>query len=137
VNAVVRASWIGTVVFTVTAVAAVVEESARAIAATVALLLFAAGIAAFVWALVVAAGRSRTDAIGMGGLFFLAGTTAPAATRRPLLASLAAQVVVALASASVRPFTSVAFGVLVPMYGLGLAGLWGARHGVFGPRQGS
>jgi hypothetical protein len=28
----------------------------------------------------------------------------------------------------------VAFGVLVPIYGLGLAGLWGARHGHFAAR---
>jgi hypothetical protein len=29
----------------------------------------------------------------------------------------------------------VAFGILVPIFGLGLAGLWGARHGVFEARS--
>ena len=28
----------------------------------------------------------------------------------------------------------VAFGVLAPIYGLGLAGLWSARYGAFAPR---
>jgi hypothetical protein len=43
-------------------------------------------------------------------------------------------VVVAFAAAALRPFTSLAFGILVPMWGLALAGVWGARHGTFGPR---
>ena len=133
---IVRASWLGTVLFTATAVAAVLTEPARLPAAAVALALFAAGIGLFFWAYAVAVGRSRTDAIGIGGLFFLAGDgTAPAATRRTLRAALAAQTVVALATAAARPFTTLAFGVLVPLYGLALTGLWGARHGTFGPRQ--
>jgi hypothetical protein len=28
----------------------------------------------------------------------------------------------------------VAFGILAPMFGLGLMGAWGGRHGRFGPR---
>ena len=36
-----------------------------------------------------------------------------------------------VAAASIRPFTAVAFGILAPMLGLGLMGLWGARHGRF------
>jgi hypothetical protein len=44
------------------------------------------------------------------------------------------QVVVVVAAASIRPFTEVAFGILAPMYGLGLMALWGARHGAFPPR---
>jgi hypothetical protein len=55
--------------------------------------------------------------------------------RRHLTAALAVQVAAALTVASLRPFTSAAFAILVPMYGLGLAGLWGARHGRFGPRS--
>ena len=43
------------------------------------------------------------------------------------------QCVVAVTVASVRPFTVAAFAVLVPMYGLGLNGVWAARHGTFGP----
>ena len=133
---IVRASAAGTVVFAVTAVAAVVSEAATVVAAGVALALFAAGIGIFFWAYAIAVNRSRTDAIGIGGLFFLAGSaTAPAGVKRALLASLALQTAIGLATAAARPFTPLAFGVLVPLYGLALTGLWGARHGRFGPRR--
>lgn len=130
----VAVSWVGTAVFAVTAVAATVSDAdgARLVATAVALVLFALGTVAFLAAYAVAVGRSREDAIGIGGLYFLAGkATAPASTKRALLGSLAAQTVVALATAGARPYTSLAFGILVPMYGLGLTGLWGARHGTF------
>lgn len=134
---IVRASWIGTAVFTVSAVAAVVTRAVTIPAAAVALGLFGAGIGTFFWAYAVAVSRSRTDAIGIGGLFFLAGAdTAPKEVKRALLASLGVQTLVALATAAARPFTTLAFGVLVPLYGLALTGLWGARHGRFGPRRG-
>lgn len=133
---IVRASWAGTLVFVATAAAAVATRAAAVPAAAVALLLFAVGIAVFFWAYAIAVRRSRTDAIGIGGLFFLAGeATAPAATKRALLVSLGVQTVAGLATAGARPFTSLAFGVLVPLYGLALTGLWGARHGTFGPRR--
>jgi len=45
------------------------------------------------------------------------------------------QTVVAITTASMRPFTAQAFGILVAMLGLGLGGLWAARHGVFGERD--
>jgi len=135
-DAVVRASWIGTVLFATTAVAAVLNRRASIPAASVALALFAIGIGVFFWAYAVAVGRSRTDAIGIGGLFFLAGEgTAPASVKRALLLSLGVQVTVGLATAIARPFTTLAFGVLAPLYGLALTGLWGARKGTFGPRD--
>ncbi len=131
----VRASWIGTAVFGVSATAgAVVPDVLGVPSAVVAGVLFALGCGAFLWAYATAGGRSRTDAIGIGGLFFLT-RTAPAAGRRALLGALGAQALVALVTASVRPFTSLAFGILVPVYGLGLAGLWAARHGTFAPRE--
>ena len=66
-------------------------------------------------------GRSREVEIGIGGLYFLAGT-APRIVQLHLLGSSAAEVVVAFATASARPFTSLAFGMLVPVYGLGCCG---------------
>jgi hypothetical protein len=69
-------------------------------------------------------------AIGIGGLYFLAGS-APKKVQAHLMGSLAVEVVVAIFTASVRVFTSLAFGILVPVFGLAMAGLWGARHGVF------
>jgi hypothetical protein len=82
----------------------------------------------------VAISRSRTESIGIGGLYFLAGS-ASKVVRVRLLGALTAQVVIAIVAASIRPFTSVAFGVLVPVFGLGLCGLWGARHGQFPARS--
>jgi hypothetical protein len=131
---IVRASLVGTAVFVVVAVvAAVAPDSLAAVAVVVDLVLFAAGCVAFVVTLLRAAARSRTDEISLGGIWWLTGT-APAGVRRALLGAFAVQAVVALATASARPFTGLAFGILVPMYGLGLAGLWGARHGSFPSR---
>ena len=88
----------------------------------------------FLWAFAVAVDRSRSDAIGIGGLFFLQGS-APRAVQVRLLGSLAVQATVAVGTAAVHPFTSQAFAVLAPMFGVGLAGLWGARYGRFEPRS--
>ena len=133
---IVRASWIGTGVFAVSSAAAVATTAAHAAAGVVAAVLFVGGIGIFSWAYAIAVGRSRTDNIGIGGLFFLAGEdTAPRGDKRQLLASLAAQTVIALAAAGLRPFTTLAFGVLVPLFGLSLTGLYGARHGRFGRRS--
>ena len=132
---VIKASWAGTIVFAISAGIATVDPDALgAPAVVVSLVLFAAGTVAMFWAFLIAVERSRTDAIGIGGLYFAAGT-APRAVQRLLMGSLALQVVVAFTTASIRVFTSLAFGILVPVWGLGLAGLWCARHGEFAPRD--
>ena len=131
---IVVASWVGTLVFTVAAIAATVApDDLGAAFAVLSVGFLLVGIVLFLYALLVAADRSRTDAIGIGGLFFLQGS-APKQVQRHLMGSLAVEVVVAFVAASVRIYTPLAFGLLVPMYGLGLAGLWGARHGTFGRR---
>jgi len=76
---------------------------------------------------------ATANAIGSDEAFFLTGGTAPRPVRVRLLGAFAVQVVVALVTSSIRVYTEVAFGILVPMLGLGLAGLWGARHGRFRP----
>ena len=130
-----RASWAGTAVFVVTAVpGAVAPSQFEAPALVVAVALFAGGCAAFLWAFLVVAGRSRTDHMELAQIWFLTGSPTPQEVRRSLLGALAVQVVVGLASASARPYTSLAAGALVPMWGLGLCGLWAARHGTFPPR---
>lgn len=131
-----RASWWGTVVFAVTAAvgAAMGSGPARAVALVVATVLFALGCVAFVWAYVVAVRRSRADVIGVAQLYLLTGDTAPPEVKRALLGALGVQVVVALATAIARPYTSLAAGTLVPVLGLGLCGLWAAREGRFRPR---
>ena len=132
---IVLASWWATIAFAATALAAVAWKSVRPVAAFVALVLFAAGCAVFLWAYALAVRRSRSDAIGVGCLYFLGGDVAPPSVRRSLLGALAAQGAVGLGTALARPFTSLAFGVLTPVFGLGLSGLWGARHGHFAPRE--
>ena len=134
-RAIVRASWLGTAAFGVTATLGLAVSVLRGLAFVVALVLFAAGTVAFFAAYARAVSRSRTDQVGIMSLFFLEGPVAPTPVRRNLLLSFVVQIVVAVAVAALRPNTSLAFGVLVPVYGLALAGLWGARHGTFAPRQ--
>jgi hypothetical protein len=125
---------VGTGLYTLAALVGTVWLGAVAVTVIVSLVLFAVGTIAFLAAYLTAIGRSRYDAIGMGGLFFLAGS-APRSVRRSMLLSFVLEVVVAFVTASIRIYTPVAFGLLVPMYGLGLMGLWGARFGEFPPRE--
>lgn len=128
---VVRAAWVGTAVFAVVATAAAVEPDALAApAAAVDLVLFAAGLAAFGWGFLRAASRSRAEELSVAGIWLLSGS-APAPVRRALLGAVVLETVVAVVSASARPFTPLAFGILVPVFGLGLAGVWGAGWGRF------
>jgi hypothetical protein len=132
---IVQASWAGTAAFPLTAVGAAVAPSAmKPVALAVAAALFAAGCGVFLWAFLLTAGRSRTEAVELAQVWFLTGPSTPRAVRRSLLGALAVQVVVGLVTAAVRPYTSLAAGVLVPMWGLGLCGLWAARHATFPPR---
>jgi hypothetical protein len=131
---IVAASLWGTAGFAVSATAATLFPDTLAVPSlVVALVLFLSGCLAFVRALLLAAGRSRRDEIDLPGLFFLS-RSAPTPVRVRLLGSLAAEIVVSLVTASLRPFTALAFGVLVPTYGLGLCGLWAAAAGTF-PRR--
>ena len=129
----VRLSWAGTVVSCVTAIAnaATGSRSDFLLSAIPGLVMFVLGSAAFLAAFLLAVQRSRTEAIGVGGLYFLAGC-APRAVQLTMMASVAVQTVVPLVVTMIRPF--VAFSVLAPMWSLGLAGLWGARHGTFPPK---
>ena len=130
-----KASWAGTAVFAVTAVAAAVAPATfKPPALVVAILLFAGGCLIFLWALGLVAARSRTDQLEQAQIWFLMGPPTPGEVRRSLLGALAVQVAIGLVTAGVRPYTSLAAGVLVPMWGLGLCGLWAARHGVFPAR---
>lgn len=85
-------------------------------------------IAAF---LLVLARSTRGDDIAVASWVFLAAGAAPPPVRRRLLGSVVASVVVAGVTATVNPFA-----VLVPMLPLGLAALWGARHGDFPLQRG-
>ena len=135
-SGIVNAAWAGTGAFAVTAAIATIADADAMtyIAVGVALVLFAVGCGAFLWAYALAVARSREELIGIGGLYFLA-DSAPKVVAFRLRLVLAIEIVVALATSAIRPYTSIAFGILVPMFGLGLMGLWGARHGTFPPRN--
>ena len=130
---IIQLSWIGTVAFTITAFAAALQPGwLQGPAVAVALGLFAIGIVTMLWAFFIAVNRSRVDAIGVGGLYFGAGST-PRDVRFHILGATTIQLVVGFVTASMRPFTSLAFGTLVWIFGIGLMGLWTARYGEFEP----
>jgi hypothetical protein len=135
VSRIVRASWIGTAILLVAAGLAVAWPDTLAVPyAAVSVLCFLAGCGAFVWSYGIAVGRSREEELSVAGIWMLSGST-PAPIRRLLFGALVLQVLIVVVAAAIRPFTAVAFGVLAPMYGLGLAGLWGARYGTFPARE--
>ncbi len=129
---IVHLGFLGTGALAATSVAAaVLPDTFGVVHAGVSLALFVIGTGALLWAYALGVSRSRTDLVGIPGLFLLAGATAPVAIRRQLRVAVGVQVVVVVVAAAVRPFSEVAFGILAPMFGLGLMGMWGGRHGRF------
>ena len=134
-SGIINLSWAGTAVYAALAIGGTIVPDWFALAtAAVSGGLFVIGCVVFLWAYAIAVSRSRTDAIGIGGLYFLA-DSAPRVPRFRLRLSFAVEIVAAIVSSSIRPFTPMAFGFLVPVYGLGMMGLWGARYGTFEPRR--
>lgn len=132
-DAIVRFAVLGGAVHLVATVVAVVAvDDVGPAFATVALALFGIGIAAFVRTMLVVAGRSRSEVLSVGGIWFL--TDAPKGVKRTLLAVLVIEVVVAIAGSSFRPYSVLAFGVFAPVHGLGMCGLWSAERGTFPKR---
>jgi len=131
-----------TTLFVVTATlsAVVFEQPFRTLAVVVSLMCFSIGVVTFLLGYWSAVQRSRRDVIGVAALFFLLGDVADKRTKRQMDTCFALQCVVALATALARPETdgkpgsTLAFGILVPMLGLGLNGLWGSKHGHFDAR---
>jgi hypothetical protein len=132
-----RNDALGTGAFVVATACGVINRRWVPLTATVSALLFMIGAAAMLMAFGRAVGRSRTEAIGMGGLYFLAGDAAPAGLRRPFSVLLAVQVIVGVVGAASRVYTAMAACVLVPVFGIGMSGLWGSRFSVFPPRGGT
>ena len=132
---IVQASIGVTVLMAVTTALAAIDIGTLAVPALiVALVMFFGGTAALVWSYLIALGRSREHEIGLAGLYGLSGT-APTVVRIRLLGAVVAEVVIAAIGVAARPYSSLAFGFLAVMWGIGLAGLWGARHGAFPPRS--
>lgn len=141
-SSIVRLDLVGTALFVVSAgVAAWMFTSPLRIAGVViALALFSAGVVAFLWSYWTAVQRSRADDIAVAQLYFLVGGSTPREVRRTMNLALAVQVLVALVTAIARSTTdgragsTLAFGILVPMFGLGLNGLWCSKFGTFPAR---
>lgn len=132
---IVNLAFLGTgAVVAISVGAALLPDTFGIVQAGVSVVLFGVGTGALLWGYALGVSRSRTDLIGIPGLFFLAGDVAPTPTRRRLRIAVAVEVVAVVVAGSIRPFTEVAFGILAPMFGLGLMGLWGGRHGTFPPR---
>ncbi len=140
-----RANLIGTTVFAVTALVAAVTftDGSKTATAVVSLALFFTGIAAFLWSFWNAVQRSRGEQVAVTQLYFLTGGVAPPNVKRTMLLALAVQCVVGLGTALARPNaddgspgTALALGVLVPLFGFGLNGLWAAFHGNYEERVG-
>ena len=140
----VSGNLIGTALFLVTLGIAIpfrAESFAQVLIAVVSIVLFAIGIATSLWAYTTALERSRTQEVGVANLYLLTGPTAPKDEKRWMSAALAVQVVAAVVGASVGvtglqqgDVNALAFGVLVPMFGIGMNGAWAARYGSYGPR---
>lgn len=112
----------------------------RGVVVVVDLALFSVGVVTFILGYFAAVARSRIEEISVVGAFLLAGEVAPRSTRLVMWSCLGVQVVVGIAGAVARgstdgqPGSVLAFGVLVPMLGIGLNGWWAGRHGMFPPR---
>ncbi|MFM8856463.1 MAG: hypothetical protein ACKOI2_04535 [Actinomycetota bacterium] len=149
-SAIVRLNVGGTVLFVGSAsIASIVFDGvAKTQGVVVSLALFGAGAVFFLWGYWRAIQRSRQDSMSVTELYFLVGPHVDRQVSRLMNALLAVQVIVAVATAVARsstpasdgtqtPGSTLAFGVLVPVFGLGLNGLWASAHGRFPPRTSS
>ena len=141
-TAIIRLNAIFTALFVVTAALAVAyfEQPWKTIAVVVCLASFSVGVVAFLWGYWSAVQRSREDNISVAAMYFLIDKCAPKSVARQMNGLLGVQFIAGLVTAGLRSSTdgkrgsTLAFGILVPMLGLGLNGLWAAFHGRFEPR---
>lgn len=134
----VTATTVGTALLAATSAAAAVLPDVVGMAhAVLSGSLFVVGSLALLWGYARGLSRSRVDLVSLSGLFFLAGETAPATIRRRFRGALAVEVAAVLVAAGVRPYTEVAFGILAPMFAMGLMAAWGGAHGSYPPRPSS
>jgi hypothetical protein len=140
---IIRLNLAGTALFAVTAAyaAAVFDTAAQWIGAITAMVLFAIGVATFLWSYWSAVQRSRSHEIAVSQLYLLLGDAIPAPVRRTMNLTLVTQFAIAVATTFARPDgpdgnpgSSLAVGFLVPMLGFGLNGLWAVAHGNFATR---
>lgn len=140
----VRADLAGTALFAVVVAIGIPLREERPMQITVgavSMVLFAIGAVTGLWAYISALERSRVHEVGVANLYLLTGRTAPKRVKLAMSLALLAQIAVSLTGAIIgatgldgSEVNALAFGILVPMYGIGLNGMWAVRHGAFGPR---
>jgi len=129
-----RTDLYATIAFTIAAVlAAIFPDPLDIPFAVFSTILFGIGTIAFLWAYAKAIERSREHDVSVAMIYGMSGV-APKEIRRKFHLLTFVQSAVAITTAAIRPFSPQAFGILVPMLGIGLAGLWAARHGTFTER---
>jgi hypothetical protein len=141
---VIRGDLAGTALFVIALLIAVPFRShrfAQFLIGGVSMGLFTIGVATTLWSYARALERSRVDEVGVANLYLLTGPTAPKPVRRVMIGALATQIVAAVIGAWIGvvgldkgELNALAFGVLVPMFGIGMNGVWAAIHGSYGPR---
>jgi hypothetical protein len=119
------------------------HRSAQFLIGGVSMVLFAIGVLTSLLAYTRALERSRVEEVGVANLFLLTGETAPKPVRRTMSWALGLQIVAAITGAWIGVvgldkgrLNALAFGVLVPMFGIGMNGMWAATNGSYGPRVG-
>ncbi len=117
------------------------NPTTRALGVITCLALFSVGVASFIWGYFSAVQRSRTHEISVAALYFLTGSGATTGVKQIMIGCLIAQLLIGLGGAIARSSTNgrsgstLAFGVLVPLLGLGFNGLWASHWGTFTPRE--
>lgn len=79
--------------------------------------------------------RSRIEDVNLSGLLAVAPSHVGRAAALRIWLVIVAQIAIAATGTALRPFTQQTFGLLVPMFGVGLAALWGSRYAKFHPRE--
>ena len=110
--------------------AAVFGDALYAYMTIFSLTLSALGCAIFLRALFHLAGRSRHEEVSVAGAFLLLEEAAIGA-KAFFWSMLGIQLASALIAAGTRFYTPLAFGILVPVFGVGMMSLWGAKHARF------
>ncbi len=128
-----RLDLVVTVVAVLATAAAVIVPASRWALVGVSVFAFVAGSALLAGGVAVGSSRSRFERVTLGGLLLAAPPHLDGRLRRPLRLLATIQTVVGVAAAVARPFTTVVFAVLVPMFGLGVMAWLGGRHGRFDP----
>ncbi len=118
-----------------TVVAVAIGGTLRGIIGVVFVVYFLLGIVLFVSAFLSAANRSRVEEVTVVGAFFLGDGAVSSRDRLVFTGGAVIQSIVGIAGSIARPFTAVAFSILVPLLGLALMAMVGAKYGQFATRK--